>query len=103
MERAGPHSRDGAQARIAVASPTSQDGKAGAQTQTPREQRRHLGVVSFPSLFPARWWLPSHPRRTNDPRKRSLSLAGWTFVAGARRAGREGRLSNLEPICSWGS
>ena len=99
----GPHSRDGAQARIAVASPTSQDGKAGAQTQTPREQRRHLGVVSFPSLFPARWWLPSHPRRTNDPRKRSLSLAGWTFVAGARRAGREGRLSNLEPICSWGS
>ena len=60
-------------------------------------------MVSFPSLFPDRWWLPSHPRRTNHPGKRNLSPTGWTSTAGARRAGRGGRLSNLEPIYSWGS
>lgn len=45
--RAGGHSRDGSQARIAVMSPASQDGKAGARMRTPREQRRHQGWSLF--------------------------------------------------------
>ena len=45
--RAGGHSGDGTQACVVVLSPTSQDGKSGAWTRTPSEQRRHLGGGLF--------------------------------------------------------